>query len=199
MKKILIKLGVFLIVCIIFSVIYLFIPDKNFGGINKIQTILEEELVEKAVEKKIKETFKNKNSSDVNLNSISSEIDNVIDLDSTNITDIKKESYFDKYFDRLYFSIDDGIDSTDKSSFDVKEFNLSKNSSTLQGRKFKIPRSLSYSTSYRLIGYAEATEVHDSGNTTEWMPFRGKIRVKSSDNCPGLKNIPKIKNLKLGD
>ena len=105
MKKILIKLGVFLIVCIIFSVIYLFIPDKNFGGINKIQTILEEELVEKAVEKKIKETFKNKNSSDVNLNSISSEIDNVIDIDSTNITDIKKESYFDKYFDRLYFSI----------------------------------------------------------------------------------------------
>ena len=105
MKKILIKLGFFLIVCIIFSVIYLFIPDKNFGGINKIQTILEEELVEKAVEKKIKETFKNKNSSDVNLNSISSEIDNVIDISSTDITNIKKESYFDKYFDRLYFSI----------------------------------------------------------------------------------------------
>lgn len=105
MKKILIKLGVFLIVCIIFSVIYLFIPDKNFGGINKIQTILEEELVEKAVEKKIKETFKNKNSSDVNLNSISSEIDNVIDISSTDITNIKRENYFDKYFDRLYFSI----------------------------------------------------------------------------------------------
>ena len=104
MKKILIKLGVFLIVCIIFSVIYLFIPDKNFGGINKIQTILEEELVEKAVEKKIKETFKNKNSSDVKINSISSEIDNVIDIDSTNITDIKKESYFDKYFDRFTVS-----------------------------------------------------------------------------------------------
>lgn len=105
MKKILIKLGIFLIVCILFSVIYLFIPDKNFGGINKIQTILEEELVEKAVEKKIKETFKNKNSSDVNFNSISSEIDNVIDISSTDITNIKKESYFDKYFDRLYFSI----------------------------------------------------------------------------------------------
>ena len=105
MKRILIKLGVFLIVCIIFSLIYLLIPDKNFGGINKIQTILEEELVEKVVEKKIKETFKNKNSSDVNLNSISSEIDNVIDISSTDITNIKKESYFDKYFDRLYFSI----------------------------------------------------------------------------------------------
>lgn len=105
MKKILIKLGVFLIVCIIFSVIYLFIPDKNFGGINKIQTILEEELVEKVVEKKINETFKNKNSSDLNLNSISSEIDNVIDISSTDITNIKKENYFDKYFDRLYFSI----------------------------------------------------------------------------------------------
>ena len=105
MKRILIKLGVFLIVCIIFSLIYLLIPDKNFGGINKIQTILEEELVEKVVEKKIKETFKNKNSSDVNLNSISSEIDNVIDISSTDITNIKKENYFDKYFDRLYFSI----------------------------------------------------------------------------------------------
>lgn len=105
MKKIVIKLGVFLLICIIFSIIYLFIPDKNFGGINKIQTILEEELVEKAVEKKIKETFKNKNSSDVNLNSISSEIDSVIDLSSTDITNIKKESHFDKYFDRLYFSI----------------------------------------------------------------------------------------------
>lgn len=105
MKKIVIKLGVFLLICFIFSIIYLFIPDKNFGGINKIQTILEEELVEKAVEKKIKETFKNKNSSDVNLNSISSEIDNVIDISSTDITNIKKESYFDKYFDRLYFSI----------------------------------------------------------------------------------------------
>ena len=105
MKKIVIKLGVFLLICIIFSIIYLFIPNKNFGGINKIQTILEEELVEKAVEKKIKETFKNKNSSDINLNSISSEINNVIDISSTDITNIKKESYFDKYFDRLYFSI----------------------------------------------------------------------------------------------
>ena len=105
MKKIVIKLGVFLLICIIFSLIYLFIPDKNFGGINKIQSILEEELVEKVVEKKIKEAFKNKNSSGVNLNSISSEIDNVIDIRSTDITNIKKESYFDKYFDRLYFSI----------------------------------------------------------------------------------------------
>ncbi len=105
MKKIIIKLAVFLLVCIIFSVIYLFIPDKNFGGINKIQTILEEELVEKAVEKKIKETFKIKKPSNVTLNLLSSEIDNVINLDSTNISNIRKESYFEKYFDRLYFSI----------------------------------------------------------------------------------------------
>ena len=105
MKKIVIKLGVFLLICIIFSIIYLFIPDKNFGGINRIQTILEEELLEKVVEKKIKETFKNKNSSDVNLNSISTEIDNVIDISPADISNIKKESYFDKYFDRLYFSI----------------------------------------------------------------------------------------------
>lgn len=105
MKKIVIKLFIFLIICIIFSIIYMFIPDKYFGGINKIQSILEQELVEKVVEKKIKEQFKDKKTLNVDIDDISSEIDKVINIDSDSVTNIKKDSKFDRYFDRLYFSI----------------------------------------------------------------------------------------------
>ena len=95
MKKIVIKLFIFLIICIIFSIIYMFIPDKYFGGINKIQSILEQELVEKVVEKKIKEQFKDKKTLNVDIDDISSEIDKVINIDSDSVTNIKKDSKFD--------------------------------------------------------------------------------------------------------
>lgn len=104
MKRIITKLLIFLAICIMFSIIYIFIPDGHFGGLNKIQSILEKEVLEKVVEKKIKENFKDKKS-EINIKAITSEI-NDLDLDKeiTGIP-IKKKKLFDKVFDRVYFSI----------------------------------------------------------------------------------------------
>ena len=77
-------------------------PDKEFGGINKIQTLLEEELLEKVLSKKIKENFSNK----IDINTIDDEVEKVV-------SDIKddvviKKSFWNKFFDRFYFSIVSG-------------------------------------------------------------------------------------------
>ena len=101
-KVVLYKLLVFLMICLIFSLIYLLFPDKEFGGINKIQTLLEEELLEKVLSKKIKENFSNK----IDINTIDDEVEKVV-------SDIKddvviKKSFWNKFFDRFYFSIVSG-------------------------------------------------------------------------------------------
>ena len=101
-KVVLYKLLVFLMICLIFSLIYLFFPDKEFGGINKIQTLLEEELLENVLSRKIKENFSNK----IDINTIDDEVEKVV-------SDIKddvviKKSFWNKFFDRFYFSIVSG-------------------------------------------------------------------------------------------
>ena len=101
-KVFLYKLLVFLMIFLIILLIYLFFPDKEFGGINKIQTLLEEELLENVLSKKIKENFSNK----IDINTIDDEVEKVV-------SDIKddvviKKSFWSKFFDRFYFSIVSG-------------------------------------------------------------------------------------------
>lgn len=101
-RVVLYKLLIFLAICVLFSIVYLFLPDKSFGGINKIQSLLEDELLEKVLTKKIKENFYNK----IDMDIIDDEVEKVV-------SDIKddiliKKSFWSKLFDRFYFSIVSG-------------------------------------------------------------------------------------------
>lgn len=98
-KVILYKLLIFLFICILFSLVYLFFPDKSFGGINKIQTLLEEELLEKVLTKKMKENFSDK----IDMDTIDDEVEKVVSDIKNDV--VVKKSFWDKYFDRFYFSI----------------------------------------------------------------------------------------------
>lgn len=101
-KVVLYKLLVFLIICILFSIIYLFLPDKSFGGINKIQSLLEDELLEKVLTKKIKETFYNK----IDMDTIDDEVEKVVSDIKDDI--VVHKGFWNKFFDRLYFSVVSG-------------------------------------------------------------------------------------------
>ena len=101
-KIFLYKILLFLVICFLFSIVYLLLPDKSFGGINKIQTLLEEELLESVLTKKIKENFSNK----IDLDKIDDEVEKVVSDIKDDI--VIKKSFWNKFFDRFYFSIVSG-------------------------------------------------------------------------------------------
>ena len=80
----------------------LFLPDKSFGGINKIQSILEDELLEKVLIKRIRENFSEK----IDLSRINEEVDKVVSDIKEDV--VAKSNFLDKLFDRFYFSIVSG-------------------------------------------------------------------------------------------
>lgn len=122
------KLFFLLFICLTFTIIYYFIPDSEFGGINKFQELVRDELIKKKVEKKLKidnENFINyfNENKVVDLNIIQDEADSLQELDyetekeldkktleTTKLIaqkEFKKENYTtkQKFIDRLYFSI----------------------------------------------------------------------------------------------
>jgi hypothetical protein len=85
---------------------------------------------------------------------------------------------------RVFFSNDSNLDSSDIASDNIRNLTLRKNISTLQGRQFKVPSTVEYSMVYRMIADVEAVEVNNGGVTTDWIPFRGYIRIKNQADCP---------------
>ena len=128
-----IKLIILILLSLLFTVIYFFIPDSEFGGINKFQELLREELIKKKIIDKIEPTeriehfndysFKYNYNNNIKLNAIQEEADSVQNLDlktekelnkktfeTTKLlkeTDFKSPRYsiYQKLFDRLYFSL----------------------------------------------------------------------------------------------
>lgn len=126
------KLIILVCISLLFSFIYFLIPDSEFGGINKFQELLRDELIKKQVEKKIKKNenqenfqgyfIKYKNDIKINNNTIQEETDSLQELDpqiekelnikTIETTKLIKEnelqksnfSPFKKFLDRLYFA-----------------------------------------------------------------------------------------------
>lgn len=129
-----IKLFILFAISILFSLIYFFIPDSEFGGINKFQELVRDELIKKKVEKKLKgdnapkesqENFQNylthynKNIEIGNvqeeansLQELDPEIEKQLDIKTLETTKLIKENEFkesnysasQKFLDRLYFA-----------------------------------------------------------------------------------------------
>jgi len=112
------KLKTLLVTTITFSILYLFLDDMNFSGVNVVQEKIKDELIEKTVEKEIDENvpeaFRNKGSellpdrnSDLQIEMATEEV-----KDEVRKTDLKAESIEpslqSKFLNRLYFSINTG-------------------------------------------------------------------------------------------
>jgi hypothetical protein len=122
------KLIILVIVSIFFSIIYFFIPDSEFGGINKFQELVRDELIKKKVATKIdKENFQNyyiNYQNDIKLDNINVQeetaslqeldpaIEKQLDIKTLETAKLIKESEFkesnysasQKFLDRLYFA-----------------------------------------------------------------------------------------------
>lgn len=101
------KIIVLITFVFIFSIIYMFLDDTNFNGINNIQETIKNEIIKQKIQKEISENFDN-------LNNNNNKKEKIIDKITKETKDIvtKKElvlekiqpSIFQKFFDRLYFS-----------------------------------------------------------------------------------------------
>lgn len=116
------KIIILFIFMIFFSLVYTFLDDSHFAGVNKVKEIVKEEVIKDKVKKEITEEFTNLNSfnSFNNLNTVIENYKNKIqdkaieetareteievkneELDPDNV----KPNIMTKYINRLYFSI----------------------------------------------------------------------------------------------
>ena len=114
------KIYILLLIMFIFSIIYTFLDDTHFEGVNKYKEIIKEEIIKKKANKEIIENFKDinntfDNSLINNNNNNNSKKETIID-ETTKETeaDVEKNelnpekvkpTLSNKYFNRLYFSI----------------------------------------------------------------------------------------------
>lgn len=106
-----VKVYIILFSMILFSMLYMFLKDENFSGINIISETIRNELIKEKVIEDIEqnkdvELFSNIGSSYEKKDKIDKKVEDIED-------DVKKEytskniekSFFQRFFDRLYFSI----------------------------------------------------------------------------------------------
>ena len=91
------KFRILLIQIVLFSFVYLFLPENHFSGINKLEDMLKEKLLKKKIEQNI-ETYTVKETVDEIEKDVDKEVEQIIERDKTN------QSWIDKFFIRLYFS-----------------------------------------------------------------------------------------------
>ena len=110
------KILLLLFLILLFSILYLLFDDTNFGGISNIQEIIKEELIKDKVKKEIKETFYQINNfEDPDILKISKKDEKAIDDTTKKIKNVVKDkeldvqkvkpSIYQRFFDRLYFSV----------------------------------------------------------------------------------------------
>lgn len=110
------KLFSLLVFVVFFSVIYLFLDDKHFSGVNFIKETIKEEVIKKKIEKKIKEspeiqeTFytltdaKTSGNVEAELGKATKKAHQEIKEEDLTVEKIEKPVY-QRLFDRVYFSI----------------------------------------------------------------------------------------------
>ncbi|PQM57583.1 MAG: hypothetical protein CML47_10680 [Rhodobacteraceae bacterium] len=84
---------------LIFSFIYMLLNDAHFSGINTLEEMIRDELLQRKIDPIIKEEFKD------NLEKEIKEIEEEIDIDTDPvITEVTQPTLFSSFFKRLYFS-----------------------------------------------------------------------------------------------
>lgn len=106
------KIIILLILIFLFTFLYLIFDDTNFGGINKIQQLIKDELLKDKIQKEIKETFyindepviKTSKKEEKLIDDTTKEIKEVVKEKELDIEKIKP-SILQQFFNRLYFSV----------------------------------------------------------------------------------------------
>jgi len=114
------KITMLFTLCMLFTLIYLFLDDSHFSGLNKIQETIKDELLKKEVEKEVERASTEPFVVYENYEKKINDIEKQIKIDETT-QDVKKSveeqeldpeqikpSVFQKLFNRLYFSISTG-------------------------------------------------------------------------------------------
>ena len=109
------RFGLLILQILIFSFIYMFLNDSHFSGINTLEEMIREEVLQRKIDPIIEETETKEdvyemfeNQSDEIINSkkeIKMTAEKVkTDIETGEIDDLIKPTIFDKFFKRLYFS-----------------------------------------------------------------------------------------------
>lgn len=114
------KITMLFTLCMLFTLIYLFLDDSHFSGLNKIQETIKDELLKKEVEKEVERASTEPFVVYENYEKKINDIEKQMKIDETT-QDVKKSveeqeldpeqikpSVFQKLFNRLYFSISTG-------------------------------------------------------------------------------------------
>lgn len=111
------KVSVLLISAFIFSILYLFLDDSNFSGVNYIKETIKKEVIKKEIDKQIENTDINEPMSnnvynkqfenikrDVAMEDATKDVSEEVDDEDLKADKINV-SILQKYFNRIYFSI----------------------------------------------------------------------------------------------
>ncbi len=92
---------------VLFSVLYLFLDDSHFSGINTLEEMIRTELIQRKIdpiiEKEVAENFENSENPEKEIEKTAEKITKNLEKNEV-IESLTKPSLFDKFFKRLYFS-----------------------------------------------------------------------------------------------
>lgn len=105
--KNLLRFNLLMLQIVLFSILYLFLDDSHFSGINTLEEMIRTELIQRKIdpiiEKEVAENFENSENPEKEIEKTAEKITK--NLEKTEVIEsLTKPSLFDKFFKRLYFS-----------------------------------------------------------------------------------------------
>jgi len=97
------KIFALLILIIIFTLFYMIFDDNDFGGVNKVEELIKEEVIKEKIQKEIKEKLANIKD-EIAIEEKTKEVKK--NVKEKEIKEEKiKPNLFQKFFNRLYFAV----------------------------------------------------------------------------------------------
>lgn len=108
------KIGLLIVVTVLFTLLYMLLDDSHFSGLNKIQETIKDELIKKKLEQQVdkaiiesfvkEEYFTNDTLKQIKIDEATRNVED--DVDKNDLTPENIEpSIIQKLFNRLYFSV----------------------------------------------------------------------------------------------
>ena len=105
--KNLLRFNLLMLQIVLFSVLYLFLDDSHFSGINTLEEMIRTELIQRKIdpiiEKEVAENFENSENPEKEIEKTAEKITKSLEKNEV-IESMTKPSLFDQFFKRLYFS-----------------------------------------------------------------------------------------------
>lgn len=103
----LLRFNLLMLQILLFSVLYLFLDDSHFSGINTLEEMIRTELIQRKIdpiiEKEVAENFENSENPEKEIEKTAEKITKNLEKNEV-IESLTKPSLFEQFFKRLYFS-----------------------------------------------------------------------------------------------